>query len=197
MKNVTYGSPPVMPGATAPAPGFLEVNSTIAATSPAASSSNGFHWTPAKVVLSLVLFVVAGVAEIGGGWLVWQAVREGRPWWFAFPCGACVLIAYGFIPTAQPTADFGRIYAVYGGFFILLSYFWGWAVDGVRPDLGAPCSPAQAPASLGLCSLLRFLSPSLCLVTLLDAKAALVLKDSWCPAAPSLHKARACADGLS
>lgn len=88
-------------------------------------------------MLSLVLFLVAGGAEIGGGWLVWQAVREGRPWWFAFPLGAAVLVAYGFIPTAQPTADFGRVYAVYGGFFIILSYLWGWAVDGVRPDLGA------------------------------------------------------------
>ncbi len=43
---------------------------------PAGSSRDGtFHWTAAKVVLSLVLFVWAGFAEIGGGWLVWQAVR--------------------------------------------------------------------------------------------------------------------------
>jgi drug/metabolite transporter superfamily protein YnfA len=28
------------------------------------------------------------------------------------------------------------VYAVYGGFFIMLSYLWGWAVDGVRPDTG-------------------------------------------------------------
>lgn len=68
-------------------------------------------------------------------------MRESRPWWWAFPCGAAVLVAYGFIPTAQPTADFGRIYAVYGGFFILLSYAWGWAIDGVRPDLGGHSLP--------------------------------------------------------
>ena len=148
-----------MPGAPAPAPGFLEVASNGGAPPPAASSGSGFHWTPAKVVLSLVLFVVAGIAEIGGGWLVWQAVREGRPWWFAFPCGACVLIAYGFIPTAQPTADFGRIYAVYGGFFILLSYFWGWAVDRVRPDVGAPCSPARGLPALCSASSSVFILP--------------------------------------
>jgi drug/metabolite transporter superfamily protein YnfA len=29
-----------------------------------------------------------------------------------------------------------QLYAVYGGFFIILSYLWGWAVDGVRPDTG-------------------------------------------------------------
>ena len=64
------------------------------------------------------------IAEIGGGWLVWQAVREGKPWWWA-AMGSVVLVAYGFIPTPQPLSDFGRLYAVYGGIFIGLSYGWG------------------------------------------------------------------------
>ena len=34
----------------------------------------------------------------------------------------------------QPTASFGRVYAAYGGFFILLSYAWAWAVDHEVPD---------------------------------------------------------------
>jgi hypothetical protein len=29
-----------------------------------------------------------------------------------------------------------QVYAVYGGWFILLSYMWGWAVDKERPDTG-------------------------------------------------------------
>lgn len=29
-----------------------------------------------------------------------------------------------------------QVYAVYGCFFIVLSYLWGWAVDGVQPDTG-------------------------------------------------------------
>lgn len=45
-------------------------------------------------------------------------------------------MGYGFIPTAQPPPTFGRLYAVYGGFFIFLSYLWGWLVDGERPDRG-------------------------------------------------------------
>lgn len=32
--------------------------------------------------------------------------------------------------------EFGRIYAVYGGFFIVLSFLFGWMLDGNRPDLG-------------------------------------------------------------
>jgi drug/metabolite transporter superfamily protein YnfA len=36
----------------------------------------------------------------------------------------------------QPTSNFGRLYAIYGGFFIVLSYGWGWVVDGEKPDRG-------------------------------------------------------------
>lgn len=94
-----------------------------------------FHWTPGKICLSLFLFLVAGLAEIGGGWLVWQTIREHKAWWWAV-LGALVLVAYGFVPTAQPVDNFGRVFAVYGGFFIILSYLWGWALDGDRPDKG-------------------------------------------------------------
>lgn len=115
-------------------------------------AENSFHWTPAKVILSLFLFVVAGLAEIGGGWLVWQAIRMGKPlYWAIF--GSLVLISYGFIPTAQPTADFGRIYAVYGGFFIVLSYLWGWVADGDRPDLGRAISSTVVGMALGFTGL--------------------------------------------
>jgi small multidrug resistance family-3 protein len=65
-------------------------------------------------------------------------LRESKPWWWAV-LGAIVLFVYGVIPTFQPVDNFGRVYAVYGGFFILLSYFWGWAVDGDRPDTGVLC----------------------------------------------------------
>ncbi len=48
-----------------------------------------------------------------------------------------MLCAYGLIPTLQPQeATFSRVYAVYGGFFVILSYAWGAAVDGDRPDVG-------------------------------------------------------------
>eukprot|EP00887_Chlorella_sp_A99_P004924 scaffold4.g4924.t1 len=100
-----------------------------------APADEPFQWTVGKVVLSLFLFLAAGAAEIGGGWLVWQTLREGKAWWVAV-LGAGVLVLYGVIPTWQPMDNFGRVYAVYGGFFILLSYLWGWAVDGVRPDVG-------------------------------------------------------------
>ncbi len=81
---------------------------------------------------SVALFVLAGLCEIGGGWFMWQWLREGRGSLWGF-CGAMALILYGIVPTLQP-AHFGRVYATYGGFFIVLSLFWGWAVDGNTPD---------------------------------------------------------------
>lgn len=110
-------------------------NAELMATSPLPSPSNTFHWTAGKIALSLFLFFVAGLAEIGGGWLVWQAIREHKGWYLAV-IGGIVLFLYGVIPTFQPIDNFGRVYAVYGGFFILLSYLWGWVVDKSRPDLG-------------------------------------------------------------
>ena len=57
---------------------------------------------------SALYFVLAGFCEIGGGYLVWLWLREGKPWWFAI-VGAISLVAYGIVPTLQP-ANFGRIY---------------------------------------------------------------------------------------
>ncbi len=49
--------------------------------------------------------------------------------------GALVLILYGIIPTLQPeNSNFGRVYATYGGIFIVLSILWGWKVDNIIPD---------------------------------------------------------------
>lgn len=81
---------------------------------------------------SITLFVAAGLCEIGGGWLIWQWIREGRTQIWGL-IGALVLILYGLIPTLQPQ-HFSRTYAAYGGFFIVLSLAWGWLIDGDTPD---------------------------------------------------------------
>jgi small multidrug resistance family-3 protein len=84
------------------------------------------------VALSLALFALAGLLEIGGGYLVWRWWRDGAPW-LAGAAGAIILAVYGIVPTYQP-AHFGRTYAAYGGVFVVMSIAWGWAVGGVRPD---------------------------------------------------------------
>ncbi len=47
--------------------------------------------------------------------------------------GAIILVLYGVIPTLQP-ANFGRVYAAYGGVFVVLSILWGWRIDKITPD---------------------------------------------------------------
>ncbi len=84
------------------------------------------------VLRSLAFFLVAGFCEIGGGYLVWIWLREGRSPWYAV-IGAILLVLYGIIPTLQ-SAHFSRVYAAYGGVFVLLSIMWGWRVDGTAPD---------------------------------------------------------------
>ena len=85
------------------------------------------------VIRSVLLFVVAAVAEIGGAWLVWQGVREHRGLlWIG--AGVLALGAYGFVATLQSDANFGRILAAYGGIFVAGSLAWGMALDGFRPD---------------------------------------------------------------
>ena len=123
-------------------------------------SPSTIDWTPGNISLTILLMGATGFFEIMGGWLIWMAVRGNqntkddgdttngsgggggggdtlkKPWWFAI-LGGVSLIVYGFLPTLQPTgSSFGRIYAVYGGFFIVLSFLFGWALDGDRPDLG-------------------------------------------------------------
>lgn len=79
------------------------------------------------------LFVVAGLCEIGGGYLVWGALRDGRPLAWA-GLGAVVLALYGFVAALQPIPEFGRVYAAYGGIFVVMAVAWAVLIDGFRPD---------------------------------------------------------------
>ncbi|MFS0733050.1 YnfA family protein [Microbacterium sp. 1P10UB] len=87
--------------------------------------------TTARIV---ILFVLAAVAEIGGAWLIWQAVREDKGWWLAV-LGVIALGAYGFVAAFQPDANFGRVLAAYGGVFVAGSLAWGIIVDGFAPTV--------------------------------------------------------------
>lgn len=85
-----------------------------------------------QVLLSLGYFLLAGLLEIGGGYLVWLWLREGKGVSYAL-LGGALLMLYGVVPTWQPE-NFGRVYAAYGGVFIVLSLLWGWGVEQAVPD---------------------------------------------------------------
>ena len=82
--------------------------------------------------ISLALFFLAALFEIGGGYLVWLWLRENKGAVFGL-LGGLTLAVYGIIPTFQP-AHFGRVYAAYGGIFIVSSLIWGALVDKKNPD---------------------------------------------------------------
>ena len=106
-------------------------------------------------VLIVALFFAAGVLEIGGGWMWWQALREGKPWWYAV-IGSAMLCLYGVVPTFQPqtagteTSDASTRPTAAGSsccrwradgvrelpIGLVCAQAWGWAVDGNRPDAG-------------------------------------------------------------
>ncbi|MDA8210310.1 MAG: YnfA family protein [Clostridia bacterium] len=86
-----------------------------------------------RIIKSSLLFFLAGLAEIGGGYFVWIWLKDGASIiWGSL--GGLILILYGVIPTLQQFPNFGRIYAAYGGVFVIMSILWGWWIDGIKPD---------------------------------------------------------------
>jgi small multidrug resistance family-3 protein len=85
------------------------------------------------VAKSLLLFALAALAEIGGAYLMWIGLREGRGPWIVVAGGAA-LVVYGAIAALQPSDEFGRVLAAYGGVFIVGSLLWAMAFDHFRPD---------------------------------------------------------------
>jgi small multidrug resistance family-3 protein len=88
--------------------------------------------TQAPPAVTLALFFVAAIAEIGGGYLVWLWLREKKTIALG-ALGGIILFVYGIIPTLQP-AEFGRVYAAYGGIFIVSAIIWGRIIDKKKPD---------------------------------------------------------------
>ena|SRR6185503_10489905 len=85
-----------------------------------------------RVGVTLILFLIAGLCEIGGGYLVWLWLRDAMSWILG-ALGGFVLFLYGIVPTFQ-SSHFHRIYAAYGGIFIVMSLLWAWIFEGIAPD---------------------------------------------------------------
>lgn len=54
--------------------------------------------------------------------------------WILGAIGGFILFLYGIIPTFQPTY-FHRIYATYGGIFIVMALLWGFIFEMEVPDI--------------------------------------------------------------
>jgi len=85
-----------------------------------------------EAIKSLIFYMLVGLCEIGGGYLVWLWLKDGKPIWYGVT-GAIILAVYGYIMTLQPST-FGKAYAVYGGIFIVMALVWAWKIDHFKPD---------------------------------------------------------------
>lgn len=86
----------------------------------------------ALVVRTLVLFVVTALAEIAGCYLAYLWLRRGAPAWVLGPAAASLAL-FAWLLTLHPQPA-GRVYAAYGGVYVVTALAWLWAADGVRPD---------------------------------------------------------------
>ncbi|WKD85868.1 hypothetical protein KCTC32516_01215 [Polaribacter huanghezhanensis] len=85
-----------------------------------------------SVLKSIPLFILAGFCEIGGGYLIWIWLKEGKSVWYGV-IGGIILALYGVVATFQ-TQNFARVYATYGGVFIVMSLLWSMKFDNYSPD---------------------------------------------------------------
>ncbi|MDE3143456.1 MAG: YnfA family protein [Bacteroidota bacterium] len=84
------------------------------------------------IIKSVAIFILAGLCEIGGGYLVWLWIKEEKPLWIGL-LGGFILALYGAVATLQ-TSNFAKVYATYGGFFIVLSLLWAYKFDKYSPN---------------------------------------------------------------
>ncbi|CAN5691479.1 hypothetical protein BH23THE1_BH23THE1_23390 [soil metagenome] len=84
-------------------------------------------YSVAPIASTFGLFVIAALLEIGDGYLVWVWLRERKRVSFGL-IGGVILFIYGIIPTLQPS-NFGRVYAAYGGIFVVMAIIWGLLID--------------------------------------------------------------------
>lgn len=83
--------------------------------------------------MTIAAYIIAAVAEIAGCFAFWHVVRSGgTPLWLL--AGVVSLIAFAAALTQVEASAAGRVFAAYGGVYIVASLAWMWAVEGLRPD---------------------------------------------------------------
>lgn len=78
---------------------------------------------------TFALFVVTAIAEIVGCYLPYLWLRQGASSWLLIPA-AVSLAAFAWLLTLHPAAS-GRIYAAYGGVYVVVALVWLRVIDGI------------------------------------------------------------------
>jgi len=81
---------------------------------------------------SIGIFFFAALLEIGGGYLIWRWLKNHQGKIIGI-IGGLILFSYAIVMTLQPE-NFGKVYATYGGIFVVSSLLWGYWIDKKKPD---------------------------------------------------------------
>lgn len=87
----------------------------------------------AHVIKTAIVYTAAAFFEIAGCFSFWAWLRDGKSGWWIAP-GIVSLMLFAWLLTWIDTAAAGRVYAAYGGVYVVASLFWLWGVENVRPD---------------------------------------------------------------
>ncbi|GAA4081751.1 YnfA family protein [Zhongshania borealis] len=80
------------------------------------------------------LFIITALAEIIGCYLPYLWLREGKSILLLLPA-ALSLALFAWLLSLHPSAaSAGRVYAAYGGVYIVMAILWLWAIEGIRPS---------------------------------------------------------------
>ncbi|MBP6563273.1 MAG: YnfA family protein [Neisseriaceae bacterium] len=82
------------------------------------------------MIKTILLFFLTALAEIIGCYLPWLWLKQNGSAWLLLP-GALSLGLFAWLLTLHPAAS-GKIYAAYGGVYVLTALLWLRWIDGIR-----------------------------------------------------------------
>lgn len=99
------------------------------------------------ILKTTLLFLATAICEILGCYLPWLWLKRGASAWLLLPAGVSLAL-FVWLLTLHPTAS-GRVYAAYGGVYVMTALLWLRYVDGVRLSV-----TDWAGAAIALCGML-------------------------------------------
>jgi small multidrug resistance family-3 protein len=84
------------------------------------------------VLKTVLLFIITAVAEILGCFLAYLWLRKGASPLLLIPAAGSLAL-FAWLLSLHPTAA-GRVYAAYGGVYVVTALLWLWMVEGILPD---------------------------------------------------------------
>ncbi|MEG3113340.1 MULTISPECIES: YnfA family protein [Pantoea] len=82
------------------------------------------------MIKTALLFFITALAEIIGCFLPWLWLKKGASVWLLIPAAASLAL-FVWLLTLHPAAS-GRVYAAYGGVYVLTALLWLRVVDGIK-----------------------------------------------------------------